>query len=193
MKLSKRQLGVFSAIAVGVIILLTPLAAPGNKTLTSGSTYSRTPDGYGAWYAFMSERGTPVQRWQKPFEDLANRQDVKHPVTLLRVNSTLTNEFLSKAERDWLSKGNTMVILGVHRAVTEAPFSTTHQTEGRTVKIDTRRRHKAGRKYATSDDVKAVALPLLRHHLILKPEAQLDGLQIEAVIASLLNQVAVPR
>ena len=51
----------------------------------------------------------------------------------------------------------------------------------------------AGRKYATPDDVKAVAPPLLRHRLILKPEAQLDGLQIEAVIASLLNQVAVPR
>jgi hypothetical protein len=143
MKRSKRQLGLFGAIAIGVIILLTLLAAPANKTLTSGSTYSRTPDGYGAWYAFMSERGTPVQRWQKPFEALANRQDVKHPVTLLRVNSTLTNELLSKAERDWLSKGNTMVILGVRRAVTEAPFSTTHQIEERTVKIDTRRRHKS--------------------------------------------------
>jgi MoxR-like ATPase len=50
-----------------------------------------------------------------------------------------------------------------------------------------------GRDYATPDDVKAVALPLLRHRLILKPEAQLDGLIIDAVIASLLNQVPVPR
>ena len=49
------------------------------------------------------------------------------------------------------------------------------------------------RKYATPDDVKAVAPPLLRHRLILRPEAQLDGLQIDAVIASLLNQVSVPR
>ena len=50
-----------------------------------------------------------------------------------------------------------------------------------------------GRNYATPDDVKAVAAPLLRHRLILKPEAQLDGLQIDAVISSLLNQVSVPR
>ena len=50
-----------------------------------------------------------------------------------------------------------------------------------------------GRDYATPDDVKAVALPLLRHRLILKPEAQLDGLVMDAVIASLLNQVPVPR
>ena len=50
-----------------------------------------------------------------------------------------------------------------------------------------------GKNFVTPDDVKAVASPLLRHRLILKPEAQLDGLQIDAVIASLLNQVPVPR
>lgn len=51
----------------------------------------------------------------------------------------------------------------------------------------------ANRDYVTPDDIKAVAPALLRHRLILKPEAQLDGVQIEAVIASLLKQVAVPR
>ncbi|MBD0308076.1 MAG: MoxR family ATPase, partial [Microcoleus sp. T1-bin1] len=51
----------------------------------------------------------------------------------------------------------------------------------------------AGRDYTTPDDVKAIALPLLRHRLILKPESLLDGLQIDSVIASVLKQVAVPR
>ncbi|HHP7243961.1 MAG TPA: AAA family ATPase, partial [Elainellaceae cyanobacterium] len=51
----------------------------------------------------------------------------------------------------------------------------------------------AGRNFATPDDMKAVAFPLLRHRLILKPEAQLDGLHVDSVISSLLNQVAVPR
>ncbi len=51
----------------------------------------------------------------------------------------------------------------------------------------------ASRDYVTPDDVKAVAAPLLRHRLMLRPEAQLDGLQIDAVIGSLLNQVPVPR
>ncbi|OUL37403.1 magnesium chelatase [Nostoc sp. T09] len=50
-----------------------------------------------------------------------------------------------------------------------------------------------GRNFVTPDDVKAVASPLLRHRLILKPEAMLDGLQIDAVIASVINQVPVPR
>ncbi|MBE9031784.1 MoxR family ATPase [filamentous cyanobacterium LEGE 11480] len=51
----------------------------------------------------------------------------------------------------------------------------------------------SGRDYVTPDDVKAIATPLLRHRLILRPEAQLDGLQMESVIKSLLNQVSVPR
>jgi MoxR-like ATPase len=41
--------------------------------------------------------------------------------------------------------------------------------------------------------VKAIAPPLLRHRLILRPEAQLDGLVIDTVINSLLSQVTVPR
>jgi MoxR-like ATPase len=51
----------------------------------------------------------------------------------------------------------------------------------------------AGRNFVTPDDIKAIASPLLRHRLILKPEAMLDGLQIDAVIASVINQVPVPR
>ena len=51
----------------------------------------------------------------------------------------------------------------------------------------------AGRNYVTPDDVKAIAFPLLRHRLILKPEAQLDSLMVDTVIASLLKQVPVPR
>jgi MoxR-like ATPase len=51
----------------------------------------------------------------------------------------------------------------------------------------------AGENFITPDNIKAVAAPLLRHRLILKPEAQLDGLQVDAVITALLNQVPVPR
>lgn len=49
------------------------------------------------------------------------------------------------------------------------------------------------RDYVTPDDIKAIAPATLRHRLILRPEAQLDGLQIDSVIQSLLGQVPVPR
>lgn len=51
----------------------------------------------------------------------------------------------------------------------------------------------AGRDYVTPDDVKAVAPPLLRHRLILKPESMLDGTHIDGVITNLLDRVPVPR
>jgi len=50
-----------------------------------------------------------------------------------------------------------------------------------------------GREFVTPDDVKAVGPPLLRHRLILRPDAQLDGLEVDSVISGLLSQVAVPR
>ncbi len=51
----------------------------------------------------------------------------------------------------------------------------------------------SGREFVTPDDIKAIAPPLLRHRLILRPEAQLDGVGMDAVIASVLTQVPVPR
>ena len=50
-----------------------------------------------------------------------------------------------------------------------------------------------GRDYAIPDDVKALALPLLRHRVILSPAAQIDGKKVEAVVAELIAQVEVPR
>ena len=145
MNFSKRRLWIFGAIAIAAIILVTLLAAPANNKLNNGSTYSRSPEGYGAWYAFMTERGTPVKRWRKPFEDLAKSKDIKSPITLLRVNSRLSFEEsfkdLFKEEQDWIEKGNNLVILGVRKPVTQASFSTLHKTSMGDVKIDTQRRN----------------------------------------------------
>jgi MoxR-like ATPase len=49
------------------------------------------------------------------------------------------------------------------------------------------------RDYLTPDDLKTIAPPLLRHRLILRPEAQLDGLNTDSIIAGVLGQVPVPR
>ncbi|MBF2099132.1 MAG: MoxR family ATPase [Gloeomargaritaceae cyanobacterium C42_A2020_066] len=51
----------------------------------------------------------------------------------------------------------------------------------------------AGRDYVTPDDLQVLALPLLQHRLILKPEAQLEGVQLSELIQQLVEQVPVPR
>jgi MoxR-like ATPase len=50
-----------------------------------------------------------------------------------------------------------------------------------------------GRGHVVPDDVKAVAKPVLRHRILLKPGAELDGFTTEAVIDSILGQLEVPR
>jgi len=50
-----------------------------------------------------------------------------------------------------------------------------------------------GRDYLLPDDVKAAALPVLRHRLILKPEADLEGLTADQVIQQVLAAVEVPK
>ncbi|MHB1064333.1 MAG: AAA family ATPase [Georgenia sp.] len=51
----------------------------------------------------------------------------------------------------------------------------------------------SGRSYVTPDDVKALALPTLRHRLQLRAEAELEGVTAETVLVGVLASVPVPR
>lgn len=50
-----------------------------------------------------------------------------------------------------------------------------------------------GRTFVTPEDVKELALPILRHRVILRPEAGIEGLESDNVINSILSKVEVPR
>jgi MoxR-like ATPase len=50
-----------------------------------------------------------------------------------------------------------------------------------------------GRDFVVPDDVKAVALPALRHRVVLAPGADLEGLTSEGVLGGIMEEVAAPR
>ena len=50
-----------------------------------------------------------------------------------------------------------------------------------------------GRDFVTPDDVKALAQATLAHRLGLRPEAELEGVQVGQVLDSALGSVPVPR
>ena len=50
-----------------------------------------------------------------------------------------------------------------------------------------------GRGFVTPDDIKAVALPVLRHRLTLAPELELEGRTTDDVLRSILQKVEAPR
>ena len=50
-----------------------------------------------------------------------------------------------------------------------------------------------GRDFIIPDDVRDLSHPILRHRIILKPEAEIDGVKPDAIIESILSQIKVPR
>jgi MoxR-like ATPase len=50
-----------------------------------------------------------------------------------------------------------------------------------------------GRDYLLPDDIKNAALPVLRHRILLKPEADLEGLTSDQVIKQVISAVEVPK
>jgi MoxR-like ATPase len=50
-----------------------------------------------------------------------------------------------------------------------------------------------GRGFVTPDDVKALVRPVLRHRVILRPEAEIEGLTPDTALGRILARVEVPR
>ncbi|MER3413216.1 MAG: magnesium chelatase [Armatimonadota bacterium] len=50
-----------------------------------------------------------------------------------------------------------------------------------------------GRNFITPDDVKEVALPVLRHRLLLRPEAEVEGITADQVALAVFEAIPVPR
>ncbi len=50
-----------------------------------------------------------------------------------------------------------------------------------------------GRDYVTPDDVKPLAAPVLRHRIILRPEAEIEGIDADGAVRRVLAGVDVPR
>lgn len=50
-----------------------------------------------------------------------------------------------------------------------------------------------GRNFVMPDDVKTMVFPVLRHRIILKPEAEIEGTTPDEVLQAVLQQIKVPR
>ncbi|MFC7819722.1 AAA family ATPase [Streptomyces sp. NPDC057367] len=90
----------------------------------------------------------------------------------------------------------TAYVVDVCRATRESPSLTLGVSpRGATALLSTARAWAwlTGRDYVTPDDVKALALPTLRHRVQLRPEAEMEGVTTDSVINAILAHVPVPR
>ncbi|MFD5522194.1 AAA family ATPase [Streptomyces sp. NPDC127066] len=87
-------------------------------------------------------------------------------------------------------------VVDVCRATRESPSLTLGVSpRGATALLATARAWAwlTGRDYVIPDDVKALALPTLRHRVQLRPEAEMEGVTADSVINAILTHVPVPR
>ena len=156
---------IFIAIAIAVVIVITLIAAPssGGRKLNSGSTYSRSADGYGAWYEYMSQKEMPIKRWRKPFAKLI-QSDIEN-VTYVQILSKdyyfLGAAGISSIESNWVSKGNTLVIVGKYEPATAAPFNSSIPYRQETlssnqIEIETTRRFRLPKQKYQKSRIKAI-------------------------------------
>ena len=159
------------ALAIAIVMLASfLLLIPHQSQRLQGSTYGRSPGGYGAWWAWMEQNHTPVQRWQKSPDQLIT---LTEPATLLRIDPQAIVSgspqaslgSISTNDSQWVAKGNRLVYLGRWANLSAAPFDQTLDSEFGPVKIQ-------GRRRATS-----INSPLLsdEHGAIIWREVQGDG------------------
>lgn len=51
----------------------------------------------------------------------------------------------------------------------------------------------SGRDFVSPEDIKFVALPVLRHRIMLSPEKEMEGISTDAVVKQIIDKVEVPR
>ena len=87
-------------------------------------------------------------------------------------------------------------IVDLVRTTRETPDLETGASPRSAAMIATAARARAalqGRDYVIPDDVKALALPALRHRVILSPAAEIEGRQVDQILQGLVERVEAPR
>jgi MoxR-like ATPase len=120
--------------------------------------------------------------------DIANLKPITTIADILEARQAVKEVQVSEAIVDYL-----LEIVKKSRQYPDLALGASPRAAGAWLQTSQAAAWLSGRNFVTPDDVKSVALPLLRHRLLLKPEAMLDGLQIDAVVAAVINQIPVPR
>jgi Domain of unknown function (DUF4350) len=131
-------------IAIVVIVLLTIASAISGDSRQVGSSYSLAANGYSAWYRSISKGANnqkyQLQRWQKSFPQITKFPTYESGTTLLQIQPKLEQLEITNLQQEWVSQGNTIVILGVTAPATETPFQADLTSPQGDVRIETTRR-----------------------------------------------------
>lgn len=146
--LRRKRVWVLMGLGLGLLLILVLLGAPPPQ---EGSTYSRSLTGYRSWYDYARQQELPIQRWQRPYSELAGTGHTLIQVWRNQPAKPLGREDIYQIQ-DWVKQGNRLILLSWENPycsfercpqgdVTTAPFSSQLDHAGQTVRIQTTRRH----------------------------------------------------
>ena len=121
----------------------------------------------------------PAEMGVSPAADAASLAEVANAVS----NNRLTPEIIA-------------YVVKLIRATRETPDIETGASPRSAAMLASAARARAaldGRDYVIPDDVKALALPALRHRTLLSPAAEIEGRTTDSVIKSILDRTEAPR
>jgi MoxR-like ATPase len=98
--------------------------------------------------------------------------------------------------RVWVAPAVTAYLVGFARATRQSPSLALGVSPRGAAALQATSRVWAwlnGRSFVTPDDVKALTQATLAHRIALRPEAELEGVHVSAVLDSALASVPVPR
>jgi hypothetical protein len=137
----------FVFLAVVAIVLFTVVSATGGDPRQPGSSYSIAPNGYGAWYQMMVDRGVQIDRSKQDFSQFVENPANETGTTLLQVNSQIEDLKIDKEQQEWVKQGNTLAILGVAAPAWGIPFESDLASPQGKIHIETTRRFRAERGF----------------------------------------------
>ncbi len=133
-----RQYWQMISTAIAIVILITIISAMSSGGRLKGSSYSLEPQGYGAWYQKMVDKGVAIERWRRPVARVFD--EYPSGTTLLQINSELEEFSLDSPNKKWIENGNTLLVLGVDALSNDIEFSKSLASPQGQVRIETTRR-----------------------------------------------------
>ncbi len=110
------------------------------------------------------------------------------PEVLLELRREVAGVGCSEEVRSYISS-----IVAASREAPELAFGASSRATVALVRLGKARAAASGRQFVTPEDVKELCMPVLRHRLQLRPEAEMQGMDEGAAVERVLARVAVPR
>ncbi|MDT7891912.1 MAG: MoxR family ATPase [Thermoproteota archaeon] len=139
-------------------------------------------------YPRFEEEVEILNRRIKRMKDEVDIETVLNPKEVLNLQNEVEKIYIEDDLKNYIVK-----IVSATRNAPEVEVGASVRGSLAILKLARARAFLEGRDFVIPDDIKRVAIPALRHRLILRTEYWLRGVKPDSIIERILNQIPVPK